>query len=216
MAPWATSLTAWPNWSISAPSGQPTQRGNARTSRPRPTRLLHCGWQRAIHLDADAYLIRDPGPIFDLVTAAVSSIGTPAAGATHNTNKRLFPEIEQWVPCIQGGHYALDCAAYWHELSCVRFMDDWADLWGHRNWDEDSWRTTISRLGSPYFVAGEMCQCAGMHYVALDGHPVILHRIYSKLIPGTQPRYCGWAPHEARVFALFREYEARHANPGRD
>jgi hypothetical protein len=178
--------------------------------------LLHCGWRRVIHLDADAYLVRDPGPIFDLVDRCRFVYWDTSRWSDANTNKRLFPAIAQWVPCIQGGHYALDCAAYWHELTCARFMDDHADLWDHRNWDEDSWRTTISRLGSPYLCAGDFRQRAWMHYAALDGHPIILHRIFSKLLAGTRPRYCRWAPHEARVFELFREYEARHANPGRD
>ena len=81
--------------------------------------LLHCGWRRVIHLDADAYLVRDPGPIFDLVNRCRFVYWDTSRWSDANTNKRLFPAIAQWVPCIQGGHYALDCAAYWHELTCA-------------------------------------------------------------------------------------------------
>ena len=166
--------------------------------------IAHCGWRRVLFLDADAYCIADPALLFALLAAHPFVYFDSGPWSYPKTNLALFgPLVESWAPPIQGGHYLVDCARYWKELQIARWMDDHAEAWHNANWDEDSWRCTISALGSDYLCL-PASYCAGGMLCALDGRPLIVHRIHAKLFADRPPRRCRF-PREGEVLRLFEE-----------
>ncbi len=166
--------------------------------------IAHCGWRRVLFLDADAYCVSDPAPLFALLSAHPFVYFDSGPWSYPKTNLALFgPLVESWAPPIQGGHYLVDCARYWKELQIARWMDDHAEAWHNANWDEDSWRCTISALGSDYLCL-PASYCAGGMLCALDGRAMIVHRIHAKLFADRPPRRCRF-PREGEVLRLFEE-----------
>ena len=82
--------------------------------------LMGCGFEEAIHLDADAYLVTRPDKWFSATRqhGFVSHRDT-SHYSDSNTNRRIFDFVANWVPCIQGGTYSIDLRTTWHELVCA-------------------------------------------------------------------------------------------------
>ena len=169
--------------------------------------LAHCGLKRALFMDADVIAPVDPTPMFDLLDQYGFVFWDSGARSDSLTNKALFSGIvDEWVPAIQGGHYLVDCARSWKELMIARWMDNYADVWDTKNWDEDSWRCPLSALRSSHLCIGRLRymrpNCGVCEW---QGTPRFVHRFGAKLI-GTQPRSNPHLPMEHRVFEIYRNY----------
>ena len=53
----------------------------------------------------------------------------------------------------------------------ARWMDDHAEAWHNANWDEDSWRCTISALGSDYLLSAGLVTLPAACSVRSTGGP---------------------------------------------
>lgn len=173
--------------------------------------MAHSGFARALWLDADAYCVADPAPLFAALDAAPYVFWS--------TGNNYYPTYDtHWTGVaqdaggmeLQGGQYLIDFRRYWHELQIARWIDDHADyFWRHNKFhDEAAWRIAIAALGSRFLRLNY--RWAGPIMVSgWQGTDYICHRIRSstKLIVGGTPRKSSQAPMEARLFELFAEVD---------
>ena len=170
--------------------------------------VIHAGYERALFLDGDAYLIADPGPLFDALDAGDPYLywadwGNPCDPASdwleHNQN---------------GGEYLVDLRRFWTQYQAIRFLDNNAAIFyaaKNRCGDECStrWVRHLTR-GAGFQCADWVRRTRGVGVLCglKDRPPIIAHRMRrdSKLYSGTNPRRCDRWPMERRVFELFAQF----------
>ena len=167
--------------------------------------MVHCGFRRALWLDADAYCVADPTPLF-----AALDENPLVVWSTRREYPPTVPAVWSGIeePNVaaefQGGMYLIDLERCWREMLAVRWVDNHADYWWTHNkyHDEGSWRMIVTAL-KPAFTK--------LNYQGRDGVMIcdwrnkiyICHRIRAKLYLGTVPRRNYSLPMEGRVFELF-------------
>lgn len=170
--------------------------------------LTHTGFEQVLFLDADAYCVADPGPLFDLLSPAEPFVfwqDMPRCETSVDW-KVVWPDGPAGVPPVQGGQLLLDRRYAAKLLDVAHWMCQHSDFyfcWMYG--DQDAWRVALAsghcggyrNLGpadweQPAFV----CRHAGTPYV--------VHRCQGKLFPEPAPVPNPELPREARVFELFR------------
>lgn len=180
--------------------------------------VMHSGFERVLFLDADAYLVADPKPLFALLEQhSYCGWGTWGPG-------NLCGEIPDTLnqPHFNGGHYLVDLAHFWGPINAIRFLDNHSQIFYRVNriGDECSTRLVRALIADAgvhcveYFrwTANVGCLCG------LPGGPAIIaHRASnrprrgaSKLFVGTIPNSNSNWPLEAEVLQLFKK---EHSDP---
>jgi len=168
--------------------------------------LAHCGFKKALWLDTDAYLVRDPAPLFEILDtvpfAYWSDFDRNMIQDWSLTGQPRGPIPHQ----IQGGHILINLETAWKTVMLSRWYSNHADYWwGKYPWhDESGWCISLVYAETPFRVvepahwerAGFGCYYRGDQY--------IVHRVRCKLLKG-EGRTARGAPYEARVMELFRE-----------
>jgi len=179
--------------------------------------VMNCGLAEAFYLDADAYPVADPTPLFSLLSNApfcfwVDHSPHNVWGPYHG----LAPERVQAVPAVQSGQMLIDVRRHWRPLTVARWIDDHSpeyfcprnseprEFW-HQFGDQDSHRVALAYTGSTYHAVdrAEWRNPPGVFTYRHEGRAVIVHRSESKMIPGVRPRRDDTLPLESRAFELF-------------
>ena len=165
--------------------------------------ILHSGFRRVLYLDADAYCVSDPKPLFSLLD------DTPFAfwkDLPHfeGTVRWEWYGIEGKPLLIQGGHLLIDVLQFWRELSIAHWLNQHSDyFYAHQYGDQDSYRVALAATGSPYLQIGD----ADWQYPAFicrhSGIPYIVHRCQGKLYPSGAVATNASLPREGEVLDLF-------------
>lgn len=167
--------------------------------------LAHCGFKKALWLDTDAYLVRDPAPLFEILDA------TPFAYWS-DFDRNM---IQDWsltgqprgpIPHqIQGGHILINLEAAWKTVMLSRWYSNHADYWwGKYPWhDESGWCVSLVYAETPFRVVEPAhWERAGFGCYYRDDQ-YIVHRVRCKLLKG-EGRTARGAPYEDRVLELYR------------
>lgn len=189
--------------------------------------LRYTGFNECLFLDADAYCIANPEPLFYLIesNSPYSFAYWQDLPSQNNSIKwaNVYPEGESaGVLPVQGGQLLIDRVHAWKLIEFCNWMcQNSAYFFKHMYGDQDTWRVGLSaqlargvRIDKARWVQDVAFSCA------YEGEPFILHRCQGKIfapcdIPAgnlkySNPRYA--LPHEARVFTLAGELIAKH-NP---
>lgn len=180
--------------------------------------IAHCGWERLLFLDADAYLVERPEPILDQLDKAPFVFWQDMDHnlATVKWNK-VWPEGPNGVPPIQGGQLAIDRVAAWKVILAAHWMNQHSDFYfSHMFGDQDTWRTVLAAINNPrsWLNLGKAPWRGTAFLCALPDNKIrVVHRCQGKLmrlgdIPKGRQGYNSpqWAyPKEDRVFQLLTE-----------
>ncbi len=171
--------------------------------------VMHAGYRKAMFLDGDAYLVKDPAPLFRLLDQHRLVIWYdygPGSACGPTLDNLVCPLHHQ-----NGGQYLVDLATYWREFQAQRFLDNHSSIWYRegRLGDECSHRY-IRHLIQDQGVLGAdwVDRTRGVGILArypAYGPAYVAHRMRreSKLILGTQPRSNPEWPFEREVLELF-------------
>ena len=167
--------------------------------------VLHSGFRKVLWLDADAYCVADPVPLFSLLDdAAYCYWADWGPGGCCAAVPNPLPSHQN------GGEYLVDLEKFWREYQAIHFLDECGRIFYRRNVCADECSTRLVRsliedrgVKSLGWVrrtrsVGILCDALGCTRIA--------HRMRreSKLYEGTVPRGCKDWPLESRVMELFR------------
>ncbi len=164
--------------------------------------LIHCGWEEVFYLDADAYLVRDPSPLFKLVKE-VGFVYWPSDACT--SQKALWkyvPEvISNGMPGVQGGQYLLDRKKCWKELVLSYWMDQHSDFFyqHYQSNDEDSWRVSFSATRNACHCVRDIKWQGPAWLCNYQNQTYVIHRCGGKLWLHEKPRFHYDLPKEQEV-----------------
>ena len=173
--------------------------------------LTHTAFEQAMFLDADAYCVSDPTPLFDLLTPTAPFLfWEDLPGLDLNINwPRVLPEVAEAaasVPAVQGGQLLIErrhAVKLLHVSHWLCQHSDYYFAWMYG--DQDTWRVGLSAglcgwrsLGAadwrqPAFVCGH------------EGTEYIVHRCQAKLFPDITPKPFAHLPLEGRIFKHFAD-----------
>jgi hypothetical protein len=165
--------------------------------------LTHTSLKEVLFLDADAYLVADPEPLFAKLQEAPFVFWSDMD--FHNADidwERVYsPGCKKGLPVIQGGQLVMDTQLAWPLLRLTHWICQHADYYfGRMYGDQDAWRVALSVL--------HWCQ-AGLHLgkaewvhpcfvCSVDGVELIVHRCQSKF-------FLNKIPGESKALAWYAE-----------
>ena len=183
--------------------------------------VIHSGFERALFLDADAYCVADPAPLFDLLDQhrfIYCGTGGPGNGCGPIPNELPMHH--------NGGQYLVNLRTFWSELHAMR----WLSNHGYSSWAATSKAFRRHGLGDECVTRlvrsviedrGCFMADSSRYYRGLGmtfghaGQTYVVHRMRpaSKLFPNSVPRgHRSW-PLESLVMRLFAmespEYAAK-------
>lgn len=180
--------------------------------------LTRCGFSRVLYLDADAYCVKDPTPMFRVLDDHAFVFWHDLPG-NENAVKWpwVWPDGDNGVPAVQGGQLFINLDRGAKLVAIANWMNQHADYYyNHMYGDQDTWRVVLAALNdrSLWHCLGMAPWVSPIAFVIRDdvGDPFIVHRCRGKLffqehIPDKQslhanPHY-DRLPREAEVFSIF-------------
>lgn len=177
--------------------------------------IYHSSFDRILFLDADAYAVVDPTPLFKLLDGHSFVYWKDLPSQANSVKwKNVYPEgAYKAVPQVQGGQLLIDRIKAQQLISTCNWMCQQSDYFFKQMYgDQDTWRVGLTMgladslcLGPAKWVQGIAFECSH------DGVAYILHRCKGKLfetkyIPVgnrkyTNPNYA--LPREADLFSYF-------------
>ena len=195
--------------------------GGARILRGWEQKLLalaHCGWERVLYLDADAYCVERPEPLLEQLDRAPFVFWEDMS---HNQTtirwETVWPAGANGVPPVQGGQLMIDRVKAWRLILAAHWMNQHSDFYyQHMFGDQDTWRVVLSALGDPtlwHNLGKAPWQNTAFVCGLADGKTRVVHRCQGKLmrirdIPKGRQAYNSpqWVlPKEKRVFEILTE-----------
>lgn len=182
--------------------------------------LYHTEFSRVLFLDADAYVIADPAPLFAVLDNDAPPFAYWRDLMCQNNSikwKNVYPPGDKtFVPPVQGGQLLIDRTRAAPLISLAKYMCDNAHYYfKHMYGDQDTWRVALALGASSYTVIDHAHWRHGIaFFCGLNPRDtVIVHRCQGKLfapqdIPAgkvkyTNPQYA--IPREAELFRYFSE-----------
>lgn len=194
--------------------------------------LMYTNLERVLYLDADAYCVRNPEPLFKLLNQKAFVFWEDLQHQNKSIKWPLvYPESNgMGIPPVQGGQLLID------RLECVNLLNVFLYICqnGYKYWtssprrimygDQDAWRVGFAMGFNNYLNIGRASWDKVAFVCKHEDKPYIVHRCNSKLfthehIPERNQQYS--APHstlpsEKRVFELFTEQCANHVDYATD
>jgi len=209
--PWTTDMSKWDVELINTTELQaihPSQNYGGWQSKSYG--VIHSGFKRVLFLDADAYCVKDPTPLFKLLNKNDHYLywGDYGPGSACAPIPNELPEHQN------GGEYLVDLEAFWKEYNLIRYLDENSHIFYRYNviGDECSTRWVRSMVKDKGFKKVDWVRRTrgvGILCGILNQDPIIAHRMRkgAKLFLGTIPASAPHWPLESLVMRLFKELD---------
>lgn len=181
--------------------------------------LSHTRLRQCLYLDADAYCVESPGPLF---TQLAEKPFVFWEDMPHNENtiryETVWPTGKNGVPSIQGGQILIDREKAWKVILLAHWLNQHSDFYyANMFGDQDTWRVVLSSLNDVglWKNLGKAPWIATAFVVAgPDKVARIVHRCQGKLfriadIPSGRQNYNSPKynlPRESEVFGFLAEF----------
>jgi hypothetical protein len=178
--------------------------------------IRHSPFQEVLYLDADAYLVADPSPVF--AANRYGAVFWPDLEQTdHNVKWALHGELDDpHGQGIQGGHVLLDKARAWDALCLADWINDHSDFYyQHQYGDQDSWRLAWRVRREPFCLAHPRPNWVESAFVQYGlpprPRPLFVHRCGSKMflpeaLENRGKLYCEKLPLEAVAWGFLERF----------
>lgn len=193
--------------------------------------LYHTEFARVLFLDADAYCVENPAPLFAVLDNGAPPFAYWRDLMNQNNSvkwKNVYPPGDKtFVPPVQGGQLLIDRTRAASLISLAKYMCDNAGYYfKHMYGDQDTWRVALALGASNYKVIDHAHWRHGIaFFCGLNPRDTaIVHRCQGKLfapqdIPAgkvkyTNPQYA--VPREAELFRYFAEVVNKRPLPDTD
>lgn len=146
------------------------------------TAILASGFETVLYLDADAYLVGDPGPLFRSakVNRFVCWADLPWNNTTVQWDWTSVANANGVVP-IQGGQLCMHVPSFARELTLAHWINQHSDYFYHHQYgDQDSWRIALAATGGQHHVLGN-ARWQHPAFVCEWDKPIVVHRCQGKL-----------------------------------
>jgi len=173
--------------------------------------VVHANAKKVMFLDADAYLVNDPTPLFDLLNEHRYILWSD-----YGPGWACGPKLDNLVEPLHhqnGGEYLVNLETYWSEMVAARWLDNWGEVWYStgRLGDECTTRLIRSIIQDSGVLAADWVDrkkgvgilCRYPKY----GPAYVAHRMRkeSKFFLDKYPNSCNWWPYEKEVFNYYKE-----------
>lgn len=181
--------------------------------------IYHTALTHVLYLDADAYCVSDPSPLFDLVKDKGFVYWQDLPNQQRSVKwDNVFPDGPANVMQVQGGQLLVNRETAWRLIHLCHYMCQHSDYYFRYMYgDQDTWRVGLAVLSkhdaTVYLNIGK-AEWRGVAFVcAHAGVDYIIHRCQGKLyavtdIPHGKQRYTNpqnYLPQEGKVFAILAE-----------
>lgn len=188
-----------------------TIRGDRRTTRGWSNKLYaltHTKLAEVLFLDADAYCVADPSPLFDLLEQSPFVCWSDMD--FHNADIRwpkVFPAGPSIDYTIQGGQLIIDTVQAWPLLRLTHWICQHEDFYfNHMYGDQDAWKVALAALA--WLIKPLHLGAAHWHHPVFlcdyDGVTRVVHRCQHKVFPNQ-------IPHESTFLRWYAEALETHA-----
>ncbi len=174
--------------------------------------VMHAKAKKVMFLDADAYLVNDPTPLFDLLDEhryilwADYGPGWACGAKLDNINRTTELHHQN------GGEYLVNLETYWSEMVAARWLDNWGEVWYRTGRLGDECTTRLIRdiiEDRGVFRADWVDRKRGVGILCrypAHGPAYVAHRMRkeSKFFLDRYPNSCSWWPYEKEVFDYFK------------
>lgn len=180
------------------------ERGDARILRGWEAKhyaLTHTTLNTVLYLDADAYCVADPTPLFELADKHGFVFWEDLPNTVHHVRwPSVWPDGDGGVPPIQGGQLCLNRDKCWDLLCISHWMNQHSDFYySHMFGDQDTWRIGHAAIGEKPLNLG-MAPWRSVAFVCpVGGIDTVVHRCQGKMF-----RHEHVPSHYAGVFAAPR------------
>ncbi len=168
--------------------------------------ILHCGWEKVLYLDADAYNVADPAPLFDLVSETNPFVYWQDLPHTEGDVK--WPSMgltgDGKPPQVQGGQLVIHRPGFSRELLLAHWMNQHSDyFYSHQYGDQDAYRVALVLTCGPYQCLGPASWRSKAFVCSHDDVPYIVHRCKAKFFLDKEVVALPQLPGEDRALAHF-------------
>ena len=183
--------------------------------------IRYTSFDRILFLDADAYCVNDPAPLFKLLDDCDFIFWKDLPKQVNTINwEKVYPRGRYVkLPPVQGGQMLFDRIKCKTLIHLSHYMSEHAGyFFQHMYGDQDTWRIGLALDTVKPLVLGDAVWKWNLAFeCSHDGTPYIIHRCGGKLF---EPRYVAdkdvrasnpnyGIPHEAELFQYFADYVNR-------
>lgn len=148
--------------------------------------LLHCGFEKALYLDADACLISDPTPLFHMSSSDKPLLFWQDLHSQQNSIHWEWTGVEgpNGVQPIQGGQYLIHRPTWWRILVLTHWICQHSDyFFKHLFGDQDAMRLVMAAVGNKSVPIGMVEWKSPAYHCSLPDkkEPLIIHRSGHKM-----------------------------------
>jgi ribosomal protein L11 methylase PrmA len=173
--------------------------------------ILHSGLSRVLYLDADAYCVVDPTPMFSLLDDSRFVFWNDLSKQKNRVKWDWYGVQPNGTHSVQGGQLLINLKEMWREVVLAHWLNQHSDYYyTHQYGDQDSWKVALATSTKKHTCLGTAIRpsYAKLLILSSKGIPCVVHRTNEKLWPnkkGNHPRTIDEIPLESRVQEMYRD-----------